>query len=218
MQTQVSQEHFFTKEYLNKERFLALREQLLVCLETNGNSFLEIGPGPNLLTPLLKQFGKSTTTLDISDELKPDIVGDLFHIPCDADTFDVSCAFQVLEHILFDKLSLALSEMNRVSKGKVIFSVPDHAGLKRPQFRVLLNAWGREIKYEHLKRIYSDISNPAQHCWEIGCRGIDIHCLMDSINKANLHCLKHYIPCTYFHFFVCERISKFSFSDGRHSR
>ena len=41
-----------------------------------------------------------------------------------------------------------------------------------------------EIKYEHLKRIYSDISNSAQHCWEIAAM-IDIHCLMDSINKAN---------------------------------
>ena len=211
MQTQVVKEHYFTKDYLNKERFLALREQLLVCLEMNGNSFLEIGPGPNLLTPLLKQFCKSTTTLDISDELKPDIVGGLFHIPCEPDTFDVSCAFQVLEHFPFDKLSLALSEMNRVSRSKVIFSVPDHAGLQIPKFRFLLNIFGHEIKFQRQKRLYSDISNPEQHYWEIGCRGIDLSCVMDCIAKANLHCIKHYIPFAYFHFFVCERKATVSF-------
>ncbi len=214
MQTQVAKEHFFTKDYLNKERFLALREQLLVCLETNGNSFLEIGPGPNLLTPLLKQFGKSTTTLDISEELKPDIVGDLLHIPCDPDIFDVSCAFQVLEHFPFDKLTLALSEMNRVSKGKVIFSVPDHAGLQMPSFLFKLNILGHEIKYEHLKRIYTDITNPKEHYWEIGCRGIDVHCVLDCIKKANLSCIRHYIPCNYFHFFICEHKASKNTSQG----
>ena len=77
MPKQVNKEHYFSDDYLNKDRFLALREQLIACLETNGKSFLEIGPGPNLLTPLLKQFNKTTTTLDMAYELKPDIVGDL---------------------------------------------------------------------------------------------------------------------------------------------
>ncbi|MBP9010023.1 MAG: methyltransferase domain-containing protein [Smithellaceae bacterium] len=206
MPKQVNKEHYFSDDYLNKDRFLALREQLIACLETNGKSFLEIGPGPNLLTPLLKQFNKTTTTLDMAYELKPDIVGDLFNIPCAPNTFDVVYAFQVLEHIPFEQLISALSEMNRVSRGTVIFSVPDHAGLQRPEFRFILNFRGREIKYELLKRIYKDITNPREHCWEIGCRGIDINCVIESIAKANLYCCKHYIPCAYFHFFVCKRI------------
>ena len=102
MESQVDKEHYYTQEYLNRDRFLALREQLLLCLEMKGESFLEIGPGPNLLTPLLKQFGKRTTTIDIDNALNPDIVGELFNIPCESNSFDIACAFQVLEHIPFE--------------------------------------------------------------------------------------------------------------------
>jgi len=201
----VNKQHYFTDEYLNKERFLALREQLLLCQETEGNSFLEVGPGPGLLTSLLRTFGKTVTTLDYDSTLQPDIVASILNIPCKSNCFDVSCCFQVLEHLPFEMLPQALIEMSRVSKDKILFSVPDHAGLLTTKLAVKLQLLGNGINYSYTKPSYSDITNHKEHFWEIGCRGIDTLSVIKTIEATQLRCIKHYLPCAYFHFFVCDK-------------
>lgn len=203
---QVDKSLYFSEKYLNEARFLGLREQLLCCIRTKCKTLLEVGPGPGLLTALLTKMGINVTTIDSDKFLKPDIVGDVLNIPCSNEEYDVVCAFQVLEHLPFESVPSALSEMNRVSKGKVIFSVPDHMGLKAPGFSFMLSLFGHTIRYEKPPRPkHPDITNPQEHYWEIGCRFIEVRDVLQAIQKANMHCSSHYLPCAYFHFFVCNR-------------
>ncbi|MHC4153412.1 MAG: class I SAM-dependent methyltransferase [Planctomycetota bacterium] len=203
---QVDKSLYFSETYLNEGRFLALREQVLCCIRTKCKSFLEVGPGPGFLTALLTKLGMDVRTVDSDRSLKPDIIGDVLNLPCPNEAYDVVCAFQVLEHLPFESVSAALSEMNRVSRGKVIFSVPDHMGLKAPSFSLMLSLFGRTIRYErHPRPRYSDITNPEEHHWEIGCRCIELSDVLQAIQKANMRCSSNYLPCAYFHFFVCNR-------------
>jgi ubiquinone/menaquinone biosynthesis C-methylase UbiE len=203
LKPQVDKQHYLTEDYLDRGRFIALREQLMLCLESNGDIFLEVGPGPGLLTSLLRQFGKTVFTLDYDHSLKPDIVASVLNIPCPADHVDVTCAFQILEHLPFAEVTQALTEMRRVSRKLVIFSVPDHAGLRKTRFGVKIRILGRELNYENTKPIFSGITNPREHRWEIGCNEIGTSDIMNAIDDAQLRCMKHFIPYSYFHFFVC---------------
>jgi len=203
---QVDKQHYFTNEYLSRDRFIVLQEQLKICLESGGNSFLEIGPGPGFLTQLLRHLGKTVTTLDYDHALTPDIVASVLAIPSPADTFDAVVAFQVLEHLPFINLTTALSEMNRVSRKKVIFSVPDHEGLQLLSNEIKLTLFGRPlISYRGFLPIYKGISNPKEHYWELGCAGVTEEKVLRSVDSAELICLKSYLPWSYFHFFECSK-------------
>lgn len=205
--TQVNKPFYSSEKYLNQVRFLGLREQLILCIQSKGKTFLEVGPGAGLLTALLKNMEFDVTTLDVNKLLLPDIVADVLNIPCRNDMYDVVCAFEILEHLPFQSLTPALAEMSRVSKGRVIISVPDHAGLKRSNFGFMMCLFGRTIQYYSEPRPkYKDITNSEEHRWEIGIRGIEVRNVLESIKNAGMQCLKHYLPCAYFHFFVCNRL------------
>jgi len=99
---QVSRSHYFNPTYLSRSRFEGLQCQLAMCLESEGlKSILEIGPGPGLLTALLRQFQFQVTTVDIAMDILPDVVGSLSEMPFRDGAFDATCAFQVLEHLPF---------------------------------------------------------------------------------------------------------------------
>ena len=206
MNPQVDRDHYFKEEYLSQDRFLALREQVVVCRESNSNSFLEVGPGPGLLTSLLRNFGKKVTTLDFDIALQPDIVGSILNIPCESGCFDTICCFQVLEHLPFEAVPQALREMSRVSKNGVVFSVPDHAGLRTTKLGIRVQVLNKEINVHYSRPIFPGITNPDEHYWEIGCHGVDTLSVINAINGSNLRCSKHYLPCAYFHFFICDKL------------
>lgn len=196
--------HYRTETYLCRERFLGLREQLLACTRDAGDSVLEIGPGPGLLTALLSRLGVNVTTLDTDDRLLPDIVGGVTAMPCASKSFDTVCAFQVLEHLTWESLVPALSEMRRTARKRVIFSVPDHAGLRTEVWGIKIGLSGRWFQRVWSKRNFPDISNPAEHHWEIGCNDVTTASVLKAIEQAGLSCTANFIPCAYFHFFICE--------------
>lgn len=199
------QPDFWSESYLTTERFGGLREQLFVCLATKGSSFLEIGPGPGLLAALLRHRGKQVTTLDHDATLAPDIVADVRRIPCKSDEYDTICAFQALEHLPLDTLAEALREMGRVSRGTVIFSVPDHAGLRKPVFEFRLRIGPRVLRYERTVPAYRALTT-GEHHWEIGCGGVETEDVIGAISAAGMQCVKHYLPCAAFHFFLCHTV------------
>ena len=207
--------HYRTETYLCKERFLGLREQLLACTRDAGDSILEIGPGPGLLTALLSRLGIKVTTLDTDERLLPDIVGGVTAMPCASKSFDTVCAFQVLEHLPWDSLVPALSEMRRTARKKVIFSVPDHAGLRTAVWGIRIGLFCRWFQREWSRRSFPGISNPAEHHWEIGCNDVTTASVLKAIEQAGLSCTANSIPCAYFHFFICEILPE---SDTNHAK
>lgn len=122
---QVSVDWYENRLYNSKERFCSYWHQIDEILELEATSVLEIGPGGGLVTSELKRRGIEVITLDVAEDTGPDLVGSITSIPLADGAVDVALAAQVLEHLPFDEVAGALSELARVSRKGAVVSVPD---------------------------------------------------------------------------------------------
>ena len=117
---------YTSTSYLTKARWSSIWQQLFLVEQSNPETVLEVGIGSGLLSSILRQK-YVLTTLDSDISLNPSILSSCTEIPFEANTFDTVVAFQVLEHLPYSSSLLALAEMLRVSKRKVILSLPDRS-------------------------------------------------------------------------------------------
>lgn len=125
MQKQVDKSHYGFHSYMNKRRWASIWHQLDEVIAHSPSSVLEVGPGSGIFKNAARAFGLDVQTLDIDPELNPDHVAPATAIPMKDRAVDVSCAFQVLEHMPFETSMQALKEMCRVTGRAVIISLPD---------------------------------------------------------------------------------------------
>ena len=135
------------------------------------------------------------TTLDVMDELRPNIVGSVFKLPFRSNSFDVGMCCQVLEHLPFENFQNALTELHRVCRSHLILSLPDVSGHFGIKLETPLSL--PQIFFS----VPSLISRPhifdGYHYWEIGKQGYELQkirkvCGFDV--KKTLECLR--IPIT----------------------
>ena len=88
---------------------------------------------------LLKHFGCYHYAIDFASDLNPDVIGALPSLPVRNGQFDIVCAFEVLEHIPLDQLSICLREMRRCASERVLLSVPDQSMLHPEESPYALN-------------------------------------------------------------------------------
>jgi len=127
MQKQVAKEHYEFGKYVTKQRWASVWHQLDEITRLTPNNVLEIGPGPGIFKAAARSLGYCVETLDIDPDLKPDHVASVFAMPFDDRSFDVVCAFQMLEHLPFERSLQAFKEMVRVSGKAIVISLPDAA-------------------------------------------------------------------------------------------
>ena len=127
MQKQVESSHYQFSEYLDKPRWTSVWHQLDEIIKRNPEKVLEIGPGPGIFKAAANALDVHVQTLDLDPDLKPDYVSSALEMPFENNTFDIVCAFQMLEHVPFPDSLLAFSEMARVARHTVIISLPDAA-------------------------------------------------------------------------------------------
>ena len=193
--------------YCKEERWSSYWHQVNEILKCNPQTILEIGIGDKFLGNYIKN---NTTikyqSLDINPELKPDIISSVEKIPLADNSFDLVCAFEVLEHLPFTKLGQVLSELSRVSKRYIILSLP-HWGrhfsleIRLPFFKII--RWQYKVNLFPIKHTFN-----GSHYWEIGKKGYSLKKLK-SIFKANkIKIIKDYIAFTspYHHFFILEKV------------
>jgi SAM-dependent methyltransferase len=111
--------------YMNKCRWASVWHQLDEVIQLQPASVLEIGPGPGVFKHMATLFGISVETLDFDPDLKPDHVGSATALPFAEGSYDVVCAFQMLEHLPYSDAQQAFAEMRRVSRRHVVISLPD---------------------------------------------------------------------------------------------
>ena len=99
---------------------------ILKLPKSSVDKILEIGPGAGLLNSILKSFDYSLETLDIDPSNKPNHVGSALEMPLEDNSFDLICAFQVLQHIPSIEFSKAIAEINRVTRKFDIISLPSN--------------------------------------------------------------------------------------------
>lgn len=190
--------------YAHLGRFVSYYHQIAEVLNLNPKSVLEVGVGDGVFRDYIK--GNTAilyTSVDIAGDLHPDIVGDVTDLPFKDGSFDVVCAFEVLEHIPFEQFEKALSELRRVSRNSVVLSLP-HFGppvkflLKLPFFPEVSLAFKIPFARKHIFN--------GQHYWEIGKQGYSSRAIREIIKKY-FKVEKEFIPFEnqYHHFYILEK-------------
>lgn len=171
MNVQVSPEHYLTDKYISLERFISYYHQVNYIRGCKPEKVLLIGVGDDLISPLLRKMGYEVTTIDIDPDLRPDIVGDVRDMPMKDKSYDVVCAFQVLEHLPYEEFEGILKEINRISKKNAIISVPH----RRTGFEIIFKfPFIRTLMKKDFVRAavrfpvkFKGFESSGQHYWEI---------------------------------------------------
>lgn len=152
---------------------------------------LEIGIGNGLLSYMLGKAGLDVTTLDFDASLQPDVVASVTDMSFDDGSFDVVAAFEVLEHIPYEEVPKALSEVHRVCRRAALISLPDARtclriripGLGRRQFLVEWPFWRpRDHRFN------------GEHYWEINTNGHPLKSILHRISAAGFNVERTFRP------------------------
>lgn len=200
---QVEKSHYRFGEYAFEGRFVSYYWQLKEVLALEPSSVLEVGVGDRVFGDFIKNNMTTTyTSVDIAADLHPDFVGSILALPFADKSFDVTCAFEVLEHLPFEQFEKALSELSRVARTHVVISVP-HFGpmlsfsLKIPFLPLLRFAWKLPSPKKH--------SFNGEHYWEVGKQGYSVSRIRKVLAQYGI-IERDFVPFNseYHHFFVLK--------------
>ena len=205
---QVNKSHYNFSEYTDKRRWASIWHQVDEICKLSPNTVLEIGPGPGTLKHIMHSLGINVQTVDLDPDLSPDYVASVTQLPIQNCSFDLVCAFQVLEHLPFESSIIAFSEMVRVAKKYVLISLPDAQKLWSYSFHVPKKG----IKTFHIRKPL-DFAKPAvfdgQHYWELNKIGFETERVLSQLLNVSPKIRKvrnfRVTENTYHHFFLFEK-------------
>ena len=178
---QVEINHYKWK-YLTRQRFLLYQKSIEILSLLEFSDVLEIGPGPGVLSNILKFLEKRVITLDFDYSLKPDIVADVRKLPIKNKFFDLIIANQILEHIPYHNFLETLSTFANISRKYVLISLPYNKHhvefflnikiIKYLYFKGVINKLITKIFPIHfyfgISKFLSPFPDHKEHYWEIG--------------------------------------------------
>lgn len=206
-QKQVDKDAYHFDLYGDEERFVSYHAQLTEIMRIKPESVLEIGVGDQVVGNYLKNNTKiAYTGADIADDVGADVIAPVTKLPFPDRSFDVACAFEVLEHLPFDQFQPALTELARVARSHVLISLP--------HFGPMLSC---AVKIPLLPRVRISYKIPypkahvfnGQHYWEIGKRDYPVSRIRTELSKHG-KIIRDFIPfeSPYHHFFTLELYAK----------
>jgi len=122
---QVSSRHYYERAYNSKERVCSYWHQVDEIIELGARRVLEVGPGAGVVTDWLRRAGIEVLTLDMDADVGADLRGSVTAVALGDDAVDAALCAQVLEHLPFEEVEGALSELGRIARLGVVASVPD---------------------------------------------------------------------------------------------
>lgn len=174
---------YFTSAYLSRERWISFWYQIMEVNKTSPKKVLEIGPGPGIVSEILKRMNVKVMTLDIDPKLRPTVCADVAAIPFGDKSFDTVLAAEILEHIPFSEVPKALRELSRLAGKSIVITLP-HFSHFAPSIALKLFPY-----VPRLSKVFP-ISLPAkhkfdgQHYWEIGKSGFPISAVRRLLAKS----------------------------------
>lgn len=179
---QVDKTHYEFGHYMTKERWCSVWHQLDEIHRLKPRTVLEVGPGLGLFKTVAATFGINIETLDLDPDLRPDHVGSATAMPFAEASYDVVCAFQVLEHLPYEVSIKAFGEMMRVSKHHVVISLPDAQITWRYQFHIpKFGSYDFLVPRPQLKLPVHEWD--PEHYWEINKRGYPLSRVIADFSK-----------------------------------
>lgn len=207
MEKQVNRDHYEFDKYIQKPRWISLWHQLNEIIIRNPKNVLEIGPGPGFFKLMLKELSIHVDTVDIDQELKPDIVASATALPIKENTYDCVCAFQMLEHLPYEDSILAFNEMVRVAKKYIIISLPNAKKISTYSLPV---PFGKKLQVTIPKmkigKKYHEFD--GQHYWEINKKGYPIKKIVADFGSGKVELINSYRvkENSYHHFLIFRKI------------
>lgn len=158
----------------NYERLISYQAQLQYATSyMKDPKILIVGKGDGLIQEILFKNGYEADVLDINKELSPDILGSVDDIPIESNSYDITLCCQVLEHLPFERFQLSIKELYRVTKHKVVISLPDVRRFISFRIQLFRYSFSYQISFHRLfpKKISNIRFEKMGHYWEIGYKG-----------------------------------------------
>lgn len=167
MTVQVPPEHYDFHRYDTLERWGSYWYQLRAALRGQPRSVLEIGSGTRVFRSYLENCGVEVRSVDIDDTRRPDYVADVSDLDGTLPPglrFDCVAAFQVLEHLPYDRFEACLAGLARRAAPVCLLSLPYHGVQFRlaGSFAGLRFSRGISIPFPWAYRFN------GEHHWELG--------------------------------------------------
>ncbi len=168
-------------------------------------SVLEVGVGEGVVAERLKADGAAVTTIDIAEDLHPDVVGSVTAMPFGDNSFDLVLAAEILEHIEWKDVPQALSEIARVSKSHAVISIP-HPGWVFSAI-VKIPLFSRFELFFQIPFFWKSHEFNGEHYWELGKNGYQIKEFLKRAHAAGLELVvyKKHADDPAHRFFVFEK-------------
>ena len=140
---------------------------------------------------MLVKLGFSVKTLDINKNIEPDYVASADNLPVADKSFDVVLAAEILEHLPFDKIEKALSEIKRVSRMGAVISLPHSGYVFSFAFKIpLIKRKSIIFKIPHFWKKKTSLED---HYWETGIKNYPVNKIEKEIKKAGFEIIKKHI-------------------------
>ncbi|MEW6515920.1 MAG: class I SAM-dependent methyltransferase [candidate division FCPU426 bacterium] len=191
--TNISDAERYTRlEYYSPERMAQYFFQIESIREASAQSVLEIGTGPGVVAHILRRAGLQLATCDVNPELGADICADVRRLPLPDNAVDFALCCQVLEHLPFAELGSAVAELARVSRTRVLISVPYSA---RVVYLLSKLPFGRKRGWT-MHFSWPPVTAPmvAGHHWEIGRPGYSKRKFINAIRAAGVKIVRTFTP------------------------
>ncbi|MFO8049424.1 MAG: methyltransferase domain-containing protein [Desulfosudaceae bacterium] len=167
-------------------RWCSYFSQMEYISECRPDSVLELGVGDGIMSSILRKMGYEVFTCDLSSEVEADVTADITNLPFRDNSFDVVAAFQVLEHLPYERFVPCLRGLGRISRKYVLISLPQIR--KYIDFQLHL-PWMKKNGYlgwfRDIPRIPA-YREPAghQHYWEIGVKSYPLKRIVADMRRA----------------------------------
>lgn len=205
---QVEKEQYLDKKYLTLARWSSYWHQINEISHLQILSILEIGPGNNIVSSVLREMGYMVSTLDIDEKINPDFVDDILAPKkIKGKKFDLILACQILEHLEYQDSLLAIKNLMSNSNRYLIISLPIY---NRFNMKINIELIGIRLKkamcFNFLSPKPKHIFN-GEHYWAIGKKGFNLNKIRTDIKSKGLLIIKEFRPFekTNHYFFVLEK-------------
>lgn len=197
--------------YLYKERWFSFVYQVMALSGIKPARVAEVGVGPGVVEEMLRATypGCQYVGIDIDSSLSPSVCASVEYLPFANGSFDATFCCQVLEHLPFDRFTVSVAELKRITSERLIISLPDVS-----PFFFLRFSYGRRL----LPWLWNGVSLPAlfprrhsleehgQHHWEIGKLGFPLRRVIRELQAIGFSRIQHFrmTERPYWHFFILE--------------
>lgn len=175
-------------------------------------TILEIGPGNNIVSNILKNMGYDVKTADNDPIIPSDYTLDIRDISDTIKTqFDLIMCCQILEHIPFQDIPNVLRNLRKLSRKYLLITLPyTSIGTFKPYINIKLLPFLQPIRWIKFFDLFPKehkLNRSGGHYWEIGKKDYPIRRIIHTLSESGWIIKKHepIFENPYHYLFMCER-------------